>query len=160
MKITDPTITAALLKIAQKHFDVETLEARHMDDLDFHDTSVWCMKAALEEAFTAGMTAGIAIGHQAAKHPTQEAPATLADTKAATRPNSKPAKLPEVSNRPYVQSHGKAPRGQGSWAFCPAWAEDRGDYHDFTRFFSGTYAEARKQAQQAFYGEKLIVALP
>ena len=156
MKITDPTIAAAIFKIAVKHFGIKTLSTRNMDSLDFHDTAVWSMKAALEEAFTAGMTAGIALGHQAANHPTQEAPATLADTKTATRRTS----LPQVSDQPYYASHGKAPRGQGSWAFCPAWAEDRGDYHDFTRFFSGNYAEARKQAQQAFYGEKLIVALP
>lgn len=79
---------------------------------------------------------------------------------ATSKPQEKPARMPEVSTDPYERSHRKAPRGYGSWAFCPSWAEDRGDYIDFTRFFSGTYTEARKQARQAFYGEPMIVALP
>jgi len=53
---------AALLRIAQEHFHgLETLETRRSDALDFHDTAVWAIKAALEAAYRAGqasMTAG------------------------------------------------------------------------------------------------------
>ena len=46
-----------LTGIAQKNFsNVETLETRNSDSLDFHDVSVWAIKAALEDAFIAGMT--------------------------------------------------------------------------------------------------------
>lgn len=46
-----------LTDIAQKNFsNVETLETRNSDSLDFHDVSVWSIKAALEDAFIAGMT--------------------------------------------------------------------------------------------------------
>lgn len=43
-----------LLEIAKRHLHLETLETRHSDDLDFSDQAVWGLKAALEEAFTAG----------------------------------------------------------------------------------------------------------
>lgn len=138
MKTTDPTTQAFILDLAKKHFGIETLETRNMDGLDFHDTAVWSMKHALEEAYAAGYEARAA----------------------ESKPATKPARYPEVSTDPYEESHGKPPRGRGSWAFCPAWAEHRGDYIDFTRFFNGTYAEARKEAQRSFYGEKAIVALP
>ena len=46
-----------LTGIAQKNFvNVETLETRKSDSLDFYDVSVWQIKAALEDAFLAGMT--------------------------------------------------------------------------------------------------------
>lgn len=51
-----------LTGIAQKNFsNVETLETRNSDDLDFHDVSVWAIKAALEDAFIAGMTTGMTL---------------------------------------------------------------------------------------------------
>ena len=37
---------------------IETLETRNRDSLDFHDLSVWTLKAALEAAFDAGRTIG------------------------------------------------------------------------------------------------------
>lgn len=45
--------------IAQKHLDIETLESRHSDRLDFHDVAVWCIKEALHAAFMAGCEAGL-----------------------------------------------------------------------------------------------------
>ncbi len=48
---------ALLLAIAREHFDVETLETRNSDSLDFHDVAVWSMRAALEAAFEAGRKA-------------------------------------------------------------------------------------------------------
>ena len=51
-----------LTGIAQKNLPgVETLETRNSDDLDFHDVAVWAIKAALEDAFIAGMTAGVTL---------------------------------------------------------------------------------------------------
>ena len=51
-----------LTGIAQKNFPgVETLELRGRDGLDFHDVSVWSIKAALEDAFIAGMTTGMTL---------------------------------------------------------------------------------------------------
>jgi hypothetical protein len=47
-----------LTALATKHFsNVETLETRRMDSLDFHDVAVWEIKAALEAAFEAGKKA-------------------------------------------------------------------------------------------------------
>jgi len=48
---------ALLLEIAAKHFHLETLETRNSDSLDFHDVSVWSIRAALEAAFAAGQAA-------------------------------------------------------------------------------------------------------
>ena len=45
---------ALLLDIAAEHFRLETLETRNCDGLDFHDASVWSIRAALEAAFAAG----------------------------------------------------------------------------------------------------------
>ena len=46
---------ATILKIAQEHFHgLETLETRHSDAFDFHNTAVWAIKAALEAAYRAG----------------------------------------------------------------------------------------------------------
>lgn len=43
-----------LNQIAQKHLDIETLETRHSDRLDFHDVAVWGIREALQAAFEAG----------------------------------------------------------------------------------------------------------
>lgn len=42
-------------KIATAILGMETLETRHSDRLDFHDTAVWSIKAALEAAYLAGI---------------------------------------------------------------------------------------------------------
>ena len=56
---TKPAADALLLEIAQKHFpDLETLETRNSDGLDFHDVAVWAIRAALENAYEAGRIAG------------------------------------------------------------------------------------------------------
>jgi len=44
----------ALAEIAANILDLETLEARNSDGLDFHELAVWRIKAALEAAFAAG----------------------------------------------------------------------------------------------------------
>jgi hypothetical protein len=50
-----------LTGIAKKNMDIETLETRKSDDLDFYDVAVWSLKAALEDAFIAGMTCGFEL---------------------------------------------------------------------------------------------------
>ena len=54
---------AKLLKIAKKHFSaVEergSLETRDNDHEDFFEVSIWGLKAALEEAYKAGMKEGM-----------------------------------------------------------------------------------------------------
>lgn len=42
-------------KIATAILGMETLETRHSDRLDFHDTAVWSIKAALEAAYLSGI---------------------------------------------------------------------------------------------------------
>ncbi|OIP06934.1 MAG: hypothetical protein AUK53_11650 [Betaproteobacteria bacterium CG2_30_59_46] len=53
------TIPAAarqqLDKIATSILGIETLETRHSDRMDFHDTAVWSIKDALEAAYLAGI---------------------------------------------------------------------------------------------------------
>ena len=55
MNQLDPLLTA----IARKHFDLETLESRSSDRLDFKEVSVWSLHDALEAAFKAGMEVGM-----------------------------------------------------------------------------------------------------
>lgn len=47
-----------LTRIAQEHLDLETLETRHWDRLDFKEVSVWGVKHALEAAYQAGLKQG------------------------------------------------------------------------------------------------------
>ncbi len=55
MKSKDPS--EQLEQIAKEHLFIETLETQNSDRLDFHDVSVWGVKAALEAAFEAGRKA-------------------------------------------------------------------------------------------------------
>ena len=49
--------TGLIERIAREHLDIETLETRRSDELDFHEVAVWCIRAALEAAYEAGITA-------------------------------------------------------------------------------------------------------
>jgi hypothetical protein len=44
----------ALAGIAQRVLSIPTLHARHSDDLDFHEVSVWALRVALDAAYEAG----------------------------------------------------------------------------------------------------------
>ena len=44
-------------RIAREVLDLETLETRKVDSLDFHDTAVWSIKQALLDAYAAGFEA-------------------------------------------------------------------------------------------------------
>lgn len=56
----------------------------------------------------------------------------------------------EFSTHEYEQAHGKLPRGRGSWAFCPRQNYNAQNYLDYTKWFRGTYSEAKKQAAAHF----------
>ena len=52
---TKPAPDALLLAITEKYFpNIETLETRNSDGLDFHDVAVWAIRDALEAAYAAG----------------------------------------------------------------------------------------------------------
>jgi len=44
----------ALARIAQQHLDIDTLEERGRDALDFYDCSIWSIKAILKDAYLLG----------------------------------------------------------------------------------------------------------
>jgi len=48
------TLEQLLNSIAAEHLYIDTLATRNSDSLDFHDLSVWGIKAALTAAFEAG----------------------------------------------------------------------------------------------------------
>jgi hypothetical protein len=50
-------MNATIKRIAKEEMGIETLQTRNSDGLDFYDTAVWSIKAALEEAYKAGMKA-------------------------------------------------------------------------------------------------------
>ena len=47
-----------IIRIAKEHLHLETLDTRRSDSLDFSDQAVWCIKAALEAAYDAGLKVG------------------------------------------------------------------------------------------------------
>lgn len=47
-------LDAILAEIADRHLSIDTLEEQHSDSLDFHEVSVWDLRAALAAAHTAG----------------------------------------------------------------------------------------------------------
>jgi hypothetical protein len=51
-----------------------------------------------------------------------------------------------VSVMDYERSHGKLPRGEGSWAFCMV-HPNRPDYLDHVLWESGRYQDAKKAAR-------------
>ena len=54
---TDVIDDAILTPIARSRLDIETLLTRNSDALDFHDVSVWGVKQALRDAYSAGLAA-------------------------------------------------------------------------------------------------------
>lgn len=49
---------ARFAQIAKEILDIETLETRNSDSLDFHEVAVWQIREALAAAFEAGRNAG------------------------------------------------------------------------------------------------------
>ena len=54
MKNNSIDIESKLAEIAKECFNIETLETRNSDSLDFHEVAVWQIKAALDKAFLIG----------------------------------------------------------------------------------------------------------
>ncbi len=52
-----PTPDVLLERLAKEHLFIDTLQTQHSDRLDFHDVSVWGIKAALQAAYEAGAKA-------------------------------------------------------------------------------------------------------
>lgn len=57
-KVTEKEVREIIADIAKEVLEIETLETRNSDSLDFHEVSVWRLAEALTEALYAG--AGIA----------------------------------------------------------------------------------------------------
>ena len=53
-KTSEKQLRTILEKIAAKHLDIETLETKKSDSLDFHEVSVWSLEDALKAAYDAG----------------------------------------------------------------------------------------------------------
>ena len=53
-----------LTKIANEVLEIKTLDSKNSDSDDFHELSVWRIKAALEKAFAAGIERGWQIREQ------------------------------------------------------------------------------------------------
>ena len=49
---------ASIQTIAKNTLQLETLETRNSDSLDFHDMSVWEIHEALKQAYEAGLAQG------------------------------------------------------------------------------------------------------
>lgn len=48
---------AAIRSIARRHLNLETLDTRHSDALDFHELATWNIREALLAAYAAGAAA-------------------------------------------------------------------------------------------------------
>lgn len=66
---------ADLARIASRWLDIETLERRGRDALDFHDLAVWNIRSALRAAYAAGYEQAVADRTPAA---TELVPASFA----------------------------------------------------------------------------------
>ena len=62
MPTLEQQFAQAIEEIAMEELTIETLETRNSDHLDFHDMSVWQIKAALDAAFNAGARAAMHYG--------------------------------------------------------------------------------------------------
>lgn len=62
----DTNLTRTLEHIARVHLDIETLESRKSDSLDFYDVAVWTLREALEAAYQAGRSDALKAADRAA----------------------------------------------------------------------------------------------
>lgn len=54
----NPELAQSFDFIAKECLDIETLETRNSDSLDFYDCSVWSIRNALAQAYALGQAAG------------------------------------------------------------------------------------------------------
>jgi hypothetical protein len=57
---------------------------------------------------------------------------------------------PIIDQTEFVRSHGKHPRGEGYWAFCPQRDYSRHDYLDRVVWIRGPFHKAARLAQERF----------
>ena len=60
---TSKKLNQLLEQIAQQYLFIDTLKTQSSDRLDFHDVSVWGVKAALQAAYEAGLNAARQAAH-------------------------------------------------------------------------------------------------
>jgi hypothetical protein len=65
----------------------------------------------------------------------------------------------EFDTSKFERAHGKAPRGTGSWAFCPAGLYDRANYLDHVFWHSGSYGQAKRAAAAHFAARDVSVVV-
>jgi hypothetical protein len=63
LKPTQNQIDLLLTEIAKKHLDIETLDTRKADNLDFHDLAVWCLRDALQATYEAGQSSQVLLDY-------------------------------------------------------------------------------------------------
>ena len=54
VKKHDRTAIATIQQIAREELDIQTLDARNRDQLDFHEVAVWKIRKARRRAYEAG----------------------------------------------------------------------------------------------------------
>lgn len=68
----------------------------------------------------------------------------------------------DITDRSFIRSHGKAPRGHGAWGFAPSTSDRAFDADvDFSRmvFITAGFGDACAQARRHFAGTCDIVAV-
>lgn len=67
-----------------------------------------------------------------------------------------------ILTRQFEFAHGKLPRGNGGWCFCPSLNFGTANYLDCVACFSGPFGAAKKQAAAHFkaLGVSLVVVCP
>jgi hypothetical protein len=53
----DTGLDELFTQIARRYLSIKTLRERRLDQLDFHEVSVWGVKSALQAAYDAGLNA-------------------------------------------------------------------------------------------------------
>jgi len=48
----------------------------------------------------------------------------------------------------YINSHAKAPKGKGNWAFDITWSNGRGGHEAGSFYYSGKLADAKRAAKE------------
>jgi hypothetical protein len=88
-------VDAILATIAKTHLDLDTLETRHSDRLDFQEQACWAIRDALRAAFEAGKKAA----HRRAGSPPVVPPTVIRGDIILTSPTPKPGSGDWVQGR-------------------------------------------------------------
>lgn len=94
-------IDTILTLIAQKHLGIETLQTRNADNLDFHDTAVWCIKTRWKRPSKRASNSA----HRARRPRKRKSPRT---DRRPTKPSRK--RLASVPDSAFITSSSTPPR--------------------------------------------------